>query len=476
VHNPAFGWYNQLEGEDSVKITQEGLAQRQAVLTIELEPPDLEKYLQRGYQRLVQRVRVPGFRAGKAPRAVLERMVGQEAFLEEAMEVLVPEATDQAVQDQHLEAWSAPEVEVVSRAPLVLKATVPLRPGVELADYRSLRVDAPVVVVEPQKVDEALESLRREVTPWEPVVRPVQMDDLVVMDVTASVEGESILKETDSSYLVAPGSVFPPPGFWDALVGMQRGESRDFTLPLPEEFEPKRLAGKPCRFTVTAKEVKARRLPPLDDEFAKGVGQGFESLDALRGDLWTRLGEAQGREARWAHQDNVVAKVLEGARVELAPLLVEREIDHLLEDITRRAQAAGGGREDAEAYMATLGKTIEEIRTQLQPQALERLQRAAVLAEIADREGVAVSEEALEGEIRRMVQEAGAGGASVRRMVDQPGNREAIARALRTRRTIERLAEIAQGPGDTAAPAVESARQVGAPEEGAEAPTGGLPA
>ena len=451
-----------------MKVTQEGLAQRQAILTIEVEPQDLEQYLHRAYQRVVQRVSVPGFRKGKAPRSVLERLVGREALLDDAMDFLVPEMTEQAVKEQGLEPSILPRVEVLGTDPLVLKATVPLTPEVELADYRSLRMESAPVTVDEETVGRALEGLRREVTPWEPVERPIQMDDLVVMDLTGSVDGQQVINVKDTPYVVSENP-FPASGFGAALVGMGQGEAREFDLPYPADDDAhQELAGKPCHFIVSATEVKGRHLPEMDDEFANGVGSGFDSLEALRDHVRTQIREAQEREARQAYEASVVERVLQDSQVELPSLLIEQEIEHLLEEMSQDSQSTGQQQADVDAYVASLGKSEEEIRAELQPRALERIQRAAVLAEVARREEVEVTQEELEEEIAHMVQAAGQHGTEMRRLLARPQNRESLTRSLRTRLTVQRMAEIARGDAGANAGEGQSTPETGATEGVAE--------
>ena len=427
-----------------MKVQAEEAAQRQVVLTVELEPPDLEPFLHRAYQRLVQRVTVPGFRKGKAPRGVLERIVGREALVDEALDFLVPEITERAITERELEVSAQPQVEVLELEPVTLKATVPLIPGVDLGDYTSLRVDPPSVTIQDDEVEKALTELRQGAAPWEPVERPVRMNDLMVMDLLGSVEGESVIKQLDASYIVNPDRQ-PVPGFGEAVTGMQPGETRTFLLSFPDEHSVSKLAGKPCEFTVTAKEVKEQQLPDLDDEFAKGVGAGFDTLEALQQDIRERLRESQEREAQRIHEIDVVQRVVQDAKVELPPLLIEREIDHLLEDMKDEARRSGNSQADVDEYIANLSKSPEQIRESLQAQALERLNREAVLAQIARQENVEAPDEAVQEEIDQMAQDAGEQGEEIRRLFAQPRTRESLTRSILSRRTVQRIAAIARG-------------------------------
>ena len=269
-----------------------------------------------------------------------------------------------------------------------------------------------------------------------------------VIDLTGSIEGEYVINQKDASYVVNEER-FPAPGFGEALVGMQQSETREFTLTFPEgEDISERVAGKPCDFVVTLKDLKERQLPELDDEFAKGVGSGYNSLEALREFVGNQLRGNREREAQGNYEAEVVERVLQDSKVELPPLLIQREIDRLLEDMQESSSAGGQRQADVDSYVESLGKTQEEIRAELEPRALERLQRAAVLSEIADRENMDVSQEALDEEIAAMVQMAGTQGDQMRRFFEEPRNQDSVSRNLRTRLTIQRIAAIARGEVD----------------------------
>ena len=215
-----------------MQVIQEELQQRQAVLHIEVESADLERYLDRAHRRVVQRVTVPGFRRGKAPRSIVERLVGRDVLLEEALELLLPEVTAKAVEEQGLEMAAPPRVEVVSREPMALRATVPLPPEVTLGDYRQVRIAPEEVEVDEERVTQTLEEIRRETTPWEPVDRPVSMGDQVVMDLRGSTEGRELISQRNFGYIVSE-EPSPVPGFGAALEGHAAGRDQGVHPSLP---------------------------------------------------------------------------------------------------------------------------------------------------------------------------------------------------------------------------------------------------
>ena len=430
-----------------MQVTQEELQQRQAVLHIELEDADLERYLDRAHRRVVQRLTVPGFRRGKAPRSIVERLVGRDVLLEEALELLLPEVTAKAVEEQGLEMAAPPRVEVVTREPMALRATVPLPPEVTLGDYREVRVEPEEIEVDEDRVTETLEEIRRETTPWEPVDRPVAMDDQVVMDLRGSVEGREVVNQRDVGYIVSE-EPNPVAGFGAALEGMAQGETREFTLPFPDDYRDAELAGKSCDFVVEAKEIKGRELPDMDDEFAHGVGQGYDSLEALREDIRGRHRASLEAEAQGRYEEKVLDEVLLTAEIEMAPLLVQRETERLEQDLRDRVQSLVRGPLGVDEYMSLLGKTAEEVQEELRPRAEMRLQRSALLSSVAEAEGCEASDEAVSAEIEGMVQEAGPRGREVRRHFKNAQNREMVARTLRARQALERLVAIAKGEGE----------------------------
>ena len=445
-----------------MQVTQEELEQRQAVLHIEVEDADLEGYLDRAHRRVVQRLTVPGFRRGKAPRSIVERLVGRDVLLEEALEILLPEITVKAVEEQGLEMAAPPRVEVVTREPMTLRATVPLPPEVTLGDYRQVRVEPEEVEVDEERVSETLEEIRRETTPWEPVDRPVAMGDQVVMDLRGSVEGREVVNQRNVGYIVTE-EPNPVAGFGAALEGMTQGETREFTLSFPDDHRDAEMAGKPCDFVVEAKEVKGRELPEMDDEFAHGVGQGYDSLEALREDIRGRHRASLEAEAQGRYEEKVLEEVLATAQIEMAPLLVQRETERLQQELRDRVQSLVRGPLGVDEYMTLLGKSAEEVQEELRPRAEMRLQRSALLTSVADAEGCEATDEAVSAEVEGMVQEAGARGREVRRHFADAQHREMVARSLRTRQALALLVTIARG---------EAEQQEAATEETAATPSG----
>ena len=425
-----------------MKVTKEDLPQREALLTIELEQQDMEPHLQRAYQRIVQRSNIPGFRKGKAPRAIVERFVGPGALREEALDSLLPDAIKRAIEEQKLDSAGMPRVNEIDGDPPIVKATVPLEPLVELDDYLAIRADEEKAEVSEEQVQELLEQLRGEQAPWEPTNRPVAFGDQVAMDVRGVVNGRDILNQDGVVYVAAEENPSPLPGFVQELVGMKPGGEKEFTLTVPEGYGNDDLIGSECTFYVAVHENKEKRLPELNDEFAKGVGEGYDSLKALEEKMRADLQSQEEQAARRRHEDKVVPLLLERTKVELSPLLVDHEVAHLLEDereSLRRQQV------DMEQYLQNVGKSAEEHQEELRSVALSRLTRSYALRKIAELENIEVSPEDVEQEINTLVESVGNQGDAIRRNFDSPEGQRSLSEVLLNRKTLERLTEIAKG-------------------------------
>ncbi|MBI4199482.1 MAG: trigger factor [Chloroflexi bacterium] len=432
-----------------MKVTKEERPEREVELTIELEPQDLEPYLEKSYRRLVQRTSIPGFRPGKAPRTVVERFLGKDRLLDESLDFLLPEATRKAMEELQLEQGGAPSVEVVKRDPITLKATVPLTPLVELNDYQAIRAQQEPSNVTDEEFQQALERLRQDQAPWEPVSRPLALGDGVTMDVRGWAGAEQVTNQKGVVYEALPESANPVPGFAEGLVGMAPGESREFTVSLPQDYRDRRLAGRGVRFQVTVHELKEKRVPELNDEFAKGVGEGYDTLEALKAKVRQDLSNQKEQEAKRRLEDQLVDELVGQARVELPPLLVEREIHHVLHD---EQEALQRQQLSMEHYLQQVGKSPQEHREELRPLALRRLTRNHVLHQFAQAEGLTVLPEEVQAKLESLLESDRSGAALLRRSLDTPEGRESLATSILTRKVLDRLMAIAQGTAASAAP------------------------
>ncbi|MEE8443174.1 MAG: trigger factor [Dehalococcoidia bacterium] len=428
-----------------MKITKEDLPQREVQLNIEVEEEDLEPYMEQAYRKRVQRVNIPGFRKGKAPRAIMERFIGREALQEDAVDLLVPKMVEQAVTKEEIEQGGVPSVEVVQEKPedpLVLKATVPLMPEVTLDAYRDIRVQKEAVEVDEEQVVKILEQLRWDVAPWEPVERAVALKDQVTMDLRAEVGGREVAKQKGVEYFAAEDNPNPVPGFVGKLVGIEPGEAKEFTILVPGDHEDRTLAGQECKFNVTVQQVREKLLGELNDEFAKGVGEGYDSLDALRDNIRDDIRNRQEMVVRRKHEQSIVEELVTRTSIEMSPLLVEHEIEHLLADEQSALKRQQVGMEQ---YLQMVGKSEEEHREEVRTAALTGLTRVHAIRKVGELEGLTATSEEVDEEIKTMLEQAGPQAAALKRNLDSPNGRDSMMQTILSRKIIDRLVVIANG-------------------------------
>jgi trigger factor len=434
----------------TVKVSAQKIPDSQVVLEIEVEPERVEKALDRAYRQLVNRTRVPGFRPGKAPRALLERYLGRDALMRQALDRLVPEVYQEAARQEDVEPIDLAELEVVTTEPLVVKATVPVRPTVDLGDYRQVRVPQEPVEVPQERVEQALEDLRHRYAVLEPVDRPVQWGDILRADVAGAVGDITIVDQKDVEFQLREGQTVSLPGFAERLIGLAKGVEIEAEVPVPADFSDQRLAGGTARYRVLIHEIKEERLPPLDDGFARQVGEGFSSLSALRERIESDIRQVEEEVALHRYHDQVLAAVEERATLEFPPVLVDREVERLLRD-EKMASGSGPGRaaggSDVERHLRVQGKSEEELRQELRPLAVERVRRSLILTQVAEAENIDVSDAEIDQEVERLVSSAGPQAEEVRRLFVGDDGRDALRRRLLARGTLDRLVSIASDEG-----------------------------
>ncbi len=427
-----------------MKVTREKIENRQAHLTVAMEPAEMETAKQDAYRRLAQQASIPGFRKGKAPRAVVERHLGKDRLLDEAVEHLLPQAYEQAVKEDAIEPYARPEVEITQHDPLVFKAVVPLEPTVELGDYHSIRLEAEKVDITEEKINNVLEELRHQHATWEPVERELTYDDLAVIDIDATADDKPLIKRAGVQYQAQRDNISPVPGFVEQIIGMKKGDEKEFTLTFPADYPASPdLAGKEARFKVKLTEIKEEKLPPLDDALAVQVSPEFKTLARLREEVVKSL-QVRGEEnARMDLEEKVINAVIDQAQVEYPPVLVDMETERILNDQERRLQQSGRGMDD---YLRSLNKTAAELREDVKPVASKNVAASLVLSKVAEAEKIEVSDEDITNGIRNMAR----GVAEDKReemvkMLDTPQTRQSLTQSIKTRKTIERLTEIATG-------------------------------
>jgi len=408
-----------------MKVTTTKGPRSSVVLEVEVPPERVARSVQQAVARLARSTRVPGFRPGHAPRAVLERVVGPERVLEEAFEHLIPDTLEEALIDAEVIPLVQPDVEVVQRdegKPLIYRATVPVRPEVRLGDYRGFPFGTEIEAIDDARVATVLEELRDQQATLVPVEgRAVRDGDFLVIAFEGRRDGETFEGGSAERYPVVVGAGRMIPGFEEQLIGASIEEEKRFGLTFPGDYPDKALAGKPVEFTVTVREIREKVLPSLDDDLARSLGE-YTDLDALRAEVRSRL-EANARDrARHVFIDRIIEFAVANATLEIPDALVESELDVMFEELRGRlaregiafeeylaaaqpgpAEPPGGLVLPASAQrQASDADRLTRLRAEYRPRAEHRAKVLLVLSAVAEAEGVEISDEKLEAELGRI--------------------------------------------------------------------------
>ena len=386
----------------SVKV--EKLEKNMAKLTMEVPAEELEKAIQGAYLKQKNRINIPGFRRGKAPRAMIEKMYGAGIFYEDAANALIPEAYSKAVDECGETIVSRPSISIEQLEkgkPFIFTAEVALKPEVVLGDYKGLEVPKSDLEVTEEEI---AGELKRE---QENNSRSIDVDDRAVMDgdkVTldfeGSVDGEAFEGGKGTDYPLTIGSGAFIPGFEEQLVGAEIGQEKEVNVTFPENYQAKELAGKAAVFKCTVKKIEMKELPELNDDFAKDVSE-FDTLEGYKADIRKNLEEKKADAAKRSREDAAVEKAIENASMEIPDAMLETQVDQMLDDFARRIQAQGLSMEQ---YMQFTGATQDAMREQMKPQAMKRIQTRLVLEKIAEAENIQISDERLDEEIAKMAE------------------------------------------------------------------------
>jgi trigger factor len=430
----------------AVKTKTTDLGDSRVRLEVEVPSEALEGELKNAAAELGREMRVPGFRSGKVPPEVVLRQVGREAVMDEAVRRGLPSWYEQAVADAGITAVGDPKLDLTDLpepgTPLSFTIEVGVVPPAKLGDYKGLEVGRREASVDSQEVQAELERLRESLASLETVDRAAATGDFVVIDFAGSVDGEPFEGGEARGHLVELGSGRLIPGFEEQLDGVAAGEEREVKVTFPDDYPAEHLAGKDASFAVEAKEVKEKRLPELDDDFAVEAG-GYDSLDELRTELEQRIGEAQEREIEGEFREAAVDAAVAAADVEVPHELVHSKAHEMWHRTSRRLAAQGV---DPNRYLEMSGKTEEELVVDAEPDAELALKREAVLSAIVDAEGIEASDE----EVAEALREAAGPDASDKQLkramkrARAQGADEALREDIAMRKAVDLLVENAK--------------------------------
>ena len=385
-----------------MSLQVENLEKNMAKLTIEVSAEELEKAIQGAYLKQKNKISVPGFRKGKVPRQMIEKMYGAEIFYDDAANALIPEAYSNAYDESGLEIVSQPKVEVVQLEkgkPFIFTAEVAVKPEVTLGEYKGLEVDKVSNRVTAKEVEEEIKKEQeKNARTIEVEDRAVQDGDEVVLDFEGFVDGVAFEGGKGENYPLTIGSGSFIPGFEEQLVGAEKEKEVEVNVTFPEEYHAEELAGKPAVFKCTVHEIKAKELPELDDEFAAEVSE-FDTLDAYKADVKAKIKERKNTEGRRKKEDQAVEKAVANATMEIPDAMIDTEVRQMANDFSQRIMQQGL---TMEQYFQFTGMTLEKMQEEMKPQALKRIQTRLVLEKIAEVENIQPTEEEVEEEFKKM--------------------------------------------------------------------------
>ncbi|CRZ33242.1 trigger factor [Herbinix hemicellulosilytica] len=385
-----------------MSLQVEKLEKNMAKLTIETSAEEFDKAIQKAYQKNKNKINIQGFRRGKAPLALVEKMYGPEIFYEDAANEIIPEAYEKAAKESGLEIVSRPEIDVVQiekGKPFIFTAQVAVKPEVTLGQYKGIEVEKKEVTVTDEEVMARIEREREQNARIITVEdRPVQMNDIVVIDFEGFVDGKPFEGGKAEGYSLAIGSKSFIDNFEEQLIGKSAGEEVDVNVTFPEDYHVKDLAGKPALFKVKIHEIKYKELPELDDDFAQDVSE-FDTLDEYKESIRATIKETKEKELKTARENEIIDKIIENASMDIPEPMIETQVGQMAEDFAQRMRYQGLSMEQ---YFQFTGMDAQKFFDSLRPQALKRIQTRLVLEAIVKAENIEVTDEELEKELNEM--------------------------------------------------------------------------
>ncbi len=387
-----------------MSLQVEKLEKNMAKLTIEVPASDLEKALQSAYKKQKNKISLPGFRKGKVPRQMIEKMYGAEIFFDDAANEIIPKAYADAYDECELEIVSRPEINIVQiekGKPFIFTAEVATKPEVTLGEYKGLEVDKVSTRVTQKeveaKIEEEAEKNARTVTVED---RAVQDGDEVILDFEGFVDGEAFEGGKGENYPLTIGSGSFIPGFEEQLVGAEAEKEVEVKVTFPEDYHAEELKGKEAVFKCTVHEIKAKELPEIDDEFAAEVSE-FDTLDEYKADVKAKIKEQKATDGKRKQEDQAVEQAIKNASYEIPDAMVDTQISQMANDFAQRIQSQGL---TMEQYYQFTGMTEEKMNEEFKPQAVKRIETRLVLEAIAKAENIEISDEKLDEEIAKMAE------------------------------------------------------------------------
>lgn len=372
-----------------------------ATLEISVSPEKLEEGIMKSYLKNVKKFNISGFRKGKAPRKIIERHYGEAVFYEDAINIVCPDAYDEAVKEHNLDPVDRPDIDIVeieSGKGLIFKATVTVKPEVALGQYKGIEADKKEYNVTDEDINKEIDTMREKNARLVDVTdRPAKVGDITLIDFKGFVGDNQFEGGTSENHKLEIGSGQFIPGFEEQLVGVELGKEVDVNVQFPEDYRSEELAGKPAIFKVTIKEIKEKQLADLDDEFAKDVSE-FDTLEDLKADIRKKREEEAKRLEKQQYEDDVISKVVENATLDIPEVMVDAQVNIMLRDFDYQLRYQGL---NLEAYLKYANMDMDKLKESYRDVARGRVKSQLVLEKVAEIEGVAATEEDLNTEIEK---------------------------------------------------------------------------
>ncbi len=375
-----------------------------AKLTVEVSSDKLEVELEKAYQKNKNSISMQGFRKGKVPRVLVEKMYGPEVFYDDAANAIIPQAYEDAMAESELDIVSMPEIDVVQiekGKPFIFTADVAIKPAVTLGDYKGVEVEVTAVEVTEEEIDSELEKIRDQNSRMVNVEdRPVEDGDITTIDFDGYVDGEQFEGGKADNHTLTIGSHSFIDGFEEQLIGKNLGEEVDVNVTFPEQYHAEELQGKPALFKVKINEIKTKELPELDDDLAKDVSE-FDTIEEYKEDVKQKLLEGKEAQAKRVKEDKVVDKIIEDAQMDIPELMIETQTKQMFDEFAQNMQYQGL---TMDQYLQFTGTTQAQLVEQMKPQAIRRIKTRLVLEEISKVENIQIADEDFEKEVEKLAE------------------------------------------------------------------------
>ncbi|MBM7624844.1 trigger factor [Sporohalobacter salinus] len=424
-----------------MKVSKEVIEENKVQLDVEVEAEETNKALDEAYKEVVKDVEIDGFRKGKVPRQVLEARYGKEILHKDALDILIPKAYREAIEEAEIEPIDQPEISdfsIEEDEPTTFTAEVEVKPEVELGEYTDLDIEKELEEVTEEDIEEALDQKRERFAELKAADRDeVQEGDYVVIDFEGYIDGEPFEGGSAEEYTLEIGSDSFIPGFEEQLIGAKVGEEVEVDVTFPEGYQQEDLAGEGAIFKVDVKEIKEKELPELDDELAKEVGD-FETLGELKEDITNTLKEEAERKAENVFTNELIETISEDAEVNIPETMVENELDVMMNSMKQRLQQQGM---DFEQYLEMTGTDEASFREENREEARKRVKSSLTLEAIAEKENIDATDEEIEGKIEEIANQQDQDPEMVKAMLQMQGQYDSLIESIKNEKVLDFLVE-----------------------------------